>query len=151
MTNGRRFSLPAPVFFFVLAALGAATACDDHHGCHHAPKVDAGPADALAVQVGDGSASVQGSFNNCPTVRAAASPPAAPVGGTIDVMATLADMDPADRLSVAWSAPSGSFANATLAHTTYTCATAGEQTLTARASDGRCEESATVTVSCEAP
>ena len=100
---------------------------------------------------GTGSASITGTFNNCPFLTSySASPLSVSTGGTINVSAAASDLDPGAALTYAWTATGGSFAAAGTASTTYGCSAAGSQTLTIRVSDGSCDDSATIAVSCVA-
>jgi hypothetical protein len=94
----------------------------------------------------------------CPELASySVSPLTVAIGGHIDVSAMAADIDTSDDATptYAWTASAGSFANATAATTTYTCATAGMQTLTIKVSAtsptvdvSACDDSKTVTVTC---
>jgi hypothetical protein len=94
----------------------------------------------------------------CPVVSAyAISPLTIAVGGTIHVAAQAHDIDPADDATptFAWSATAGSFASASSADTTYTCATAGTQTVTLKVSAtsptvdvAACSSTSSTTVTC---
>ena len=89
---------------------------------------------------GLGSVVVTGTLvagDSCPTLTSWSISPqtAAANGGQIDVSVVAADADTSDTISYAWSAGAGSFLNATSNSTTYTCATAGTQTLHVHVSD----------------
>jgi hypothetical protein len=96
-----------------------------------------------------GNLDVNGSFNFCPIITAAAvTPSEAAVGDTIAVSASAFDPD-GDALDYAWTATSGTFADASAANTAYTCTAAGSHSLTVTVDDGRgCTESLSVGVSC---
>src|SRR6185436_11050061 len=93
---------------------------------------------------------VHGTFDKCPLITAlAVAPDSAQVGDSVAVGA--AATDPKGRaLTTAWTSPSGSFADATAANTTYTCADPGVHTLTATVTSvgGLCSDSFGVDVTC---
>jgi hypothetical protein len=100
----------------------------------------------------DSSVMVGVTFNSCPNIAATtASPPEAPVGGMIMVTVAANDPDPADKLTYAWTAPSGAFAMPGAPGTTYTCAAIGSQTLTVKVSDGQCVQPVMFDVICTGP
>jgi hypothetical protein len=80
----------------------------------------------------------------------AVSPLVASIGGVIEVGAETSDPD-GGTTSFMWTAPTGVFANAASAQTTYTCTTAGDVALIATATWGPCDDSKTVTVTCLPP
>jgi cysteine-rich repeat protein len=97
-----------------------------------------------------GSISIQGSFDVCPRVLAAAATP----GTTSSTSALTANAEDADgdAMTFAWSASGGSFADAAVANTTYSCGAPGEAMLTVTVTDGRgCSDSKVVLVTCETP
>jgi len=102
----------------------------------------------------DTTLTVNGTFNICPKVTSTTiSPTTVAVGGTASLTATARDRDN-DAISFAWAAASGTFSAPSAATTSYTCTSAGTQTLTLSVSDGpirNCTRSTTVTVSCIAP
>lgn len=120
-----------------------------------ADRMDTGAADGRDASSTDGSDSsvmVGVTFNSCPNIVAStASPPMAPVGAMITVTVAANDPDPKDKLTYAWSAPSGTFATPTAAGTMYTCATVGPQTLTVKVSDGQCVQTVMLPITCTAP
>ena len=85
--------------------------------------------------------------DNCPSITSASVAPAqTSVGGTIAVAATGTDPDATDMVTFAWG-PATNFANPTAASTTYTCTTAGAQTITLTISDNRAPSPCTAQVS----
>jgi cysteine-rich repeat protein len=98
-----------------------------------------------------GSISISASFNNCPALTSfVAAPLAVSVGGTINVGAAASDADEGAKLTFAWTTTAGKFADAAAASTGFTCSAGGAQTLTVTVSDGACEDTATIPVSCVA-
>lgn len=96
-----------------------------------------------------GSIVVNSSLNACPGFTSiVVAPTSVDVGGTITVGATASDTDAADMLTFAWSAPSGTFAAANQANTTYACTPGGPRELTVKVSDGKCDDTFTVPVNC---
>jgi len=99
-----------------------------------------------------GSVSITGTFDNCPVVTSfSAAPLSAPVGGTIAVTSTAQDSDASDTVTFAWTADSGTFANAAAANTTFTCTAVGTATLKVTVNDGQCTDNGSVMVTCTAP
>jgi len=94
-----------------------------------------------------GTIEVTGTFNICPQVLAAAADPTS-TSTTAALTSNASDLN-GDTLTVAWSATSGTFADAAAGNTTYTCGSAGAQTLTVTVDDGKgCTNSKTVSVTC---
>jgi hypothetical protein len=100
--------------------------------------------------------------DHCPALTASMASPSvtAAHGGQIDVSAVGTDADAADTLTFAWAATSGSFASPTstgssgaTSATTYTCDSAGPQTLMLTVADNHtptpCSTSLTFTVTCQ--
>ena len=87
--------------------------------------------------------------DSCPVIKTWAISPrqTATVGGTIDVTASVTDADTGDTLTYAWAATSGTFADPASATTTYSCASAGTQTLSLSVSDNHQPIPCTVDVS----
>jgi hypothetical protein len=85
--------------------------------------------------------------DNCPSVGGwTLSPQSATASdGTIAVSVEAADADPGDTLTYAWSATAGTFTAASQATTTYTCAAAGDQTLSVVISDNHTPSACTIT------
>ena len=88
----------------------------------------------------------------CPSITSAvAAPMQTSVGGTIGVSATAFDPDHGETVNFSWS-PAARFANPSSAATSYSCATAGRQTLTLTVADSRrpipCTVNATLVVDC---
>lgn len=97
-----------------------------------------------------GSISVQGSFDVCPRLLAAAATPSS-TSGSSALTANAEDAD-GDAMTFAWSANTGIFADAAVANTTFTCGAPGETMLTLTVADGRgCTDSKVVLVKCETP
>jgi cysteine-rich repeat protein len=96
-----------------------------------------------------GSIAISGSFNACPKVLAASADPTS-TETTSAVTANAEDAD-GNTLTFKWSAGAGSFADDTVASTTYTCGATGEQMLSVTVDDGKgCTHSKAVTVTCTA-
>jgi len=107
-----------------------------------------------------GTVVINGAVDSCPVVTSyIVSPIAVSAGGTIDVSAMGADLDPSDMVRFAWTAAAGTFDNAAAASTRYHCPAASSQqvlTITVRDNDipgsspaqAKCSTSATVTVNC---
>lgn len=97
----------------------------------------------------------QPSSSRCPTIQSwAVTPTQVSVpDGLIDVAVTAGDSGGTDRLTYAWGATAGSFADSAAPSTTYRCATLGPQTLTLTVSDGQsspvCTATGTFLVSCD--
>ncbi len=87
------------------------------------------------------------SGDNCPALTEWMLSPqsAAANGGTIDVGVTATDADTGDALTYAWSATAGTFVGASLATTKYTCAAAGDQTLSVVISDNHMPSACSIT------
>ncbi len=101
-----------------------------------------------------GSVLVTGSINICPAIDGVSANPAEVlVGSSLALTGSAHDADKGPApLAYQWSAPSGTFSNATLANPTFTCTAGGPVTLTLTVSDGdpapSCADSASVTVNC---
>lgn len=112
-----------------------------HLQCKQAPK--------------SGSVLVNGTLNVCPLIDGiSANPAEVNVGGVIALEATTHDADSGpDAISFAWTATSGTFADATRANVELTCQEPGTTTLTLTVSDGDtgCTEVMTVPVQCTNP
>jgi hypothetical protein len=106
--------------------------------CHEAPR--------------SGSVLVNGVVNSCPVVDGiSATPGEVKVGSSLSLVAAAHDSDAGPApLGYQWSAPSGTFSDATAANPTFTCSSIGNVTLTLAVSDGDagCATSASVAVSC---
>jgi acid phosphatase len=102
----------------------------------------------------NGSISVNGTLNVCPTIDGiSANPGEVLVGGSIAAMATAHDSDGGPSpLSYQWTASSGTLAGANTATPTLTCTVAGTVTLSLTLSDGdplaACADHASATVTC---
>lgn len=105
---------------------------------------DAGGGDVAA---NDAPVKINVTVDRCPTVLAAASPSMTTLDKAVAVDATADDPD-GDALTYAWTAPTGTFAMATAASTTYTCAKAGDVMLTVTVSDRRCDGQAAIPFTC---
>ena len=66
------------------------------------------------------------------------------------IAAFVRDPDP-DTLTFAWTASAGTIAVASAKATTYRCTLAGSQTVTVRVSDGQCDDSISLAITCVAP
>ena len=87
------------------------------------------------------------STNSCPSITSAVvAPDQTSVGATVAVSATGVDPD-SDPMTFAWG-PTANFAAATSASTTYTCTTAGVQPITLTISDGKCNATVTLKITC---
>jgi hypothetical protein len=106
--------------------------------------------DSSRADGGTGSIVVTGvlvSGDNCPALSAWTLSPqsAAANGGKIDVAVAASDADSGDTLSYAWSATAGTFVGTSLATTQYTCAAAGDQTLSVVISDNHMPSACSIT------
>lgn len=91
---------------------------------------------------------VNGMTDYCPSLASyAASPPEAPVGGTIELSATAFSFY-SDPLKFGWEATSGTLSSTTSAVATYTCTEPGTHALTVHVTDGLCPDFATLEVTC---
>jgi hypothetical protein len=91
--------------------------------------------------------------SSCPVfTKVLATPLQANVGDSISVSAEASSYD-GGALDYQWTASAGSFADPTLATTTYLCEQAGEQTLTIAVANanGSCGDESTLTVTCLSP
>jgi len=93
-----------------------------------------------------GSIEIDGELNICAVVDMAAANPTG--AGVYDVTSSGLDYE-GGSLTYAWTASSGTFADASAANTTYTCAGAGSATLTLEVSDGDCGDKTELTVTCD--
>jgi hypothetical protein len=86
---------------------------------------------------------------SCPwfQVTYTVSPLTASVGGEISVSATTTAPD-AGAVSYTWTSSSGTFADATLSETTYTCTNAGASLLMVQATTGPCHATKALTIDC---
>jgi hypothetical protein len=102
-----------------------------------------------------GSVLVSGAINVCPVADGvSASPADIAVGFPTTLAATAHDADNAPSpLAYKWTAPSGSFSDATSATPTFTCNKPGAVTVTVTVSDGDttpgCADTASAVVTCE--
>ncbi len=138
-SNGGTSCLGSAMFNIVA---GQTTMVSVHLTCHEAPTT--------------GSVSINGTLNICPQIDSlSASPAEVIVGSSIALTASGHDTDAAPSpLTYAWTATSGTFANAAAASTSFTCTTAGATTVTLALSDGdsaaNCADHMTLTVTCTA-
>jgi len=88
-------------------------------------------------------------IDQCPTVVADATPVVTPLGSSVNVNGNGTDPDN-DPLTYAWSAATGTFADPSAASTSYTCAQAGDVSLTVTVSDRRCDTQTSLTITCQA-
>ena len=96
------------------------------------------------IQSSPGTTNLPG--NRPPTVTAGADPATTTPGGQVTLNAEVYDPD-GDQLKIQWSAPAGTFNNATGARTYWTAPQAtGPVTITIAVDDGRETTKATVTV-----
>ena len=114
--------------------------------------------------VTNGTVSVNGAIDNCPSITSyVVSPLAVAPGGSINVNAAAADLDSSDVVTFRWTASAGTatagtFDTATSAMTVFHCPATGssQQTLTVTASDNlvpgttapKCSTPASIVVSC---
>jgi hypothetical protein len=152
-------SVPAGMGYTVVmsATTGAGSSCS---GTSMPFNVTAGGTTMVGVGItcgtpqGNGSVIVNGTFNVCPVLTSWMASPlqTSANGGRIDVSATATDADPADVLTFAWTAPSGSFVAASAATTQFVCGPAGSLTLLLTVSDGHspnpCSATMTFPVTC---
>jgi hypothetical protein len=91
---------------------------------------------------------VTGGVNNCPRITSySGAPVTVSVGGSIAIAASALDLDD-NPLAFNWTAPTGAFADTAAASTTFTCTTAGAVILTVAVSDGMCQDTATLPLTC---
>ncbi len=95
---------------------------------------------ATTPSSGLGSAVISGTVvpgDNCPIATGYSLSPAQATSpsGQIGVSVAATDTDSGETLSYAWTATAGTFVNAALASTQYTCSVAGSQTLTVAITD----------------
>jgi hypothetical protein len=97
-----------------------------------------------------GSASINGSFNICPSVTATTlSPTVQAVGGVINVSLSARDVDNApEPLSYAWATNTGTLSNATTTTPSLLCTQAGPVVLTYTVRDGACVKTGTLNATC---
>lgn len=97
-----------------------------------------------------GEVIAEGDFNKCPMLTRYTVAPlqASAPSGKIDLTAAASDEDDDDVLSFSWTASAGTVSPMNAADATYTCSQAGNNTLTLTVSDGECEDTASVVVSC---
>jgi hypothetical protein len=99
----------------------------------------------------EGNITVQGTFNVCPKASSTtATPVTVSVGSSSAITFAATDRD-GDPLTYAWTATDGTFSAPSATSTNYTCASAGEKTLTVTFSDGPtrgCSKTATVKITC---
>jgi hypothetical protein len=137
---------------FSTAALAAACGGAGHSGSSTEDAAgDAAPLDGGLPDAPDGSdagINLKVQSDHCPTVYAAATPSAAPVGDRISLVATGVDLDH-DSLAFLWSARSGTFSAPAAPATDYLCEQAGEQVLAITVSDGNCNGDSTIPVTCQ--
>jgi hypothetical protein len=93
--------------------------------------------------------------DNCPNItQVVVAPFQTSVGGTISLSAVASDADAVDVLAYGWTATGGTLASPTGASDTYTCGTAGAQSVTLSVNDnhtgGGCTASITLPVNCVA-
>jgi 3-phytase len=95
-----------------------------------------------------GTAQINGTTSLCPVLdELTAAPAEARVGGSVALVAAAHDGDSA-ALTFHWTAPSGSFANAGAASTSFRCETAGDVPVTVSVTDGACTETMSTNVLC---
>jgi hypothetical protein len=93
--------------------------------------------------------------DNCPVFTSwQISPLQATSGSSVDVMASASDADLGEALTYAWTAPTGTFLDASAASTRYVCAGPGIQTLTLTVTDNHtppCSTTVQFVVNCIGP
>jgi hypothetical protein len=92
-----------------------------------------------------GSIFVEAGVDHCPEILATSVTRSD--GQTSVVLVAAADRD-GDHLSYQWTSPTGQFSASMTLETTYTCAQSGQQTLTVTVSDGFCQATGNVVVTC---
>jgi len=97
-----------------------------------------------------GGVVVDGTVNVCPAIDAiSASPAEAQVGSSVALAAAAHDLDRVPMpVAYAWSAPSGTIVPPTGSNPVFTCAVAGDVTVTLTVSDGDCTDTTTAIVAC---
>jgi hypothetical protein len=97
---------------------------------------------------GQGDVIVNGNVIVCPHINSfSASPTTTSVGSSVDVEASATVPGNPNPL-YAWTATSGTFADPTQGHTTFTCTDVGPVTLTVTVSTGQCADFAQMFVQC---
>jgi hypothetical protein len=134
-------------------------------GCNGAASftIEAAKTAAVTVQIicpgpVPGPTVIRGTIDHCPSITGvSASTHTATVGVPVAIAASAQDLDVTDVVTYVWSetgpTPLGSFADASAADTTFTCAAAGTTALSIAVSDGICGDAATaaITLDCLAP
>ncbi|MET0283201.1 MAG: lamin tail domain-containing protein [Polyangiales bacterium] len=97
-----------------------------------------------------GAATINGSFNICPSVTATTlSPSVQAVGGTITVSLAARDVDMGPQpLSYAWTTNTGTLSGEATTAPTLLCTQAGPVSLTYTVRDGACVKTGTLSASC---
>jgi hypothetical protein len=119
------------------------------------PALPGGQADVLATCLSYYGCTSCFPVNTCPSVDAiAATPPSAPVGGTVALTASVTDPDGPEPLVYQWivghvdAGNLGTIADVSAAQTTFTCEIPGTASMVLIASDGKCSRSGIVDVTC---
>lgn len=99
----------------------------------------------------NGNAVVTATITSCPHISyLAAAPVTTSVGGKIDLAAAAVEPDGLTP-TFSWTASVGSFSAPAAAASSFTCAAAGDATITLTVSNGSCDDLETLTVTCIAP
>jgi phospholipase C len=110
---------------------------------------------SCGTQPGTGNIAVNGSINVCPTITAlSANPAEVTTGSPLALSATASDPDNGPSpLALSWTTTSGVLSNPSSATPTFTCAKAGQATITVTANDGdtSCASHQSVVVTCTEP
>jgi hypothetical protein len=91
----------------------------------------------------------KGTFNVCPNITAyTVAPDTAQVGDEIALSVSATDPNTSQTLAFSWSGSGGGFSSNTGSKTTFTCGSAGTQTLVATVNDGKCTDTQNIIVTC---
>lgn len=136
------------------ASTDASTSCNGSASFAIAPRATT----AVKVQLRcreqgrTGSVLVSGELNQCPLIDGiGAAPGEVLVGSSLSLSGLAHDSDNAPRpLSYLWTVSSGTLSNASAKEPTFTCAAAGEVSVTLKVSDNDCDDTLAATVVCTA-
>ena len=97
-----------------------------------------------------GGVMINGTLNICPVIDSLSVAPAeTTVGHSIDLVGAGSDVDQLpSALKYAWTSTSGTLSNATSAHASLACTTAGSATVTLTITDGDCSDTLSQVVTC---
>jgi hypothetical protein len=97
-----------------------------------------------------GSVQVDASFDVCPNIDGIdTNPQETTVGNSVMLIAHTTDVDPKATVTFSWTAPSGTFAPADAATTSFTCTAPGSVLVSLDITDGVCGDSSSLLVQCD--